>query len=75
MDEEHEQNLAAAYGWQHLLRAMVGTVAIPIVLLFVSPRWAAYLAIPCAIGLAFLVRAAMRRREPFLRPEYRRLRR
>jgi hypothetical protein len=72
MDTEHDKNLAAAYDWMQLIRAMAGTVMIPIALVFVSPRWAAYAVIPCGIALVVLTVVAMRRRAPFLRPEYRR---
>ena len=74
-DQEHRKNLAAAYGWRQLLRDMAGTVVIPIALVFVSPKWAAYSIIPCCIAFVVLVRVAMRRREPLLDPGYRRLRR
>jgi hypothetical protein len=75
-DQQHDKNLASAYGWAKLFRGMLGTVIIPIVLVvLVSPRWAAYLLIPCGIALGILVFVAIRRREPLLRPEYRRLQR
>ena len=73
-DEEHEKRLAGAYGWRHLFRAMVGTVAIPLVLVLVSPRWAAYVSIPCVIAFVALIRVAMKRREPLvLAPGYDRM--
>jgi|RhiMetdeSRZDD1v2_1073273.scaffolds.fasta_scaffold477155_3 hypothetical protein len=74
--QQHDKNLAAAYGWSQLFRGMVGTVIIPLVLVvWVSPRWAAYSLIPCGIALFILVVVAIRRKEPLLRPEYRALQR
>jgi hypothetical protein len=52
-ERKHERNLAAAYGWMHLLRDMVGAFPVPIALVLVSPRWAAYSLVPC--GITFFV--------------------
>jgi hypothetical protein len=66
----HEKHLAATYSARRLIRDLGGAVLIPLALLFVSPRWAAYSLVPCGIAFIALLRLTLRRQSgiPWLKP-------
>ena len=60
-ERSHDERLAAAYWWGRIGRGLGGAAMIPMILLFVSPRWAALALVPCGTALLVFSRMAWRR--------------
>jgi len=52
-ERSHEERLAVAYWWGQIGRGLGVCLLIPVILLLMSLRWAAFALVPC--GTAFVV--------------------